>query len=161
MKKETEKEKPVVKKRGVIETLRIILGNEASGFYTLDELEKIREDELARKRLALQVASQMPVDVRTTEEYKKAKWWKKLYMFFCYLLGNTRGEGQIPEHVLRDLARLLLPHILALYETDEGKKELARWKTEQEQQDAANREQSASCSEIKTCLLKTQKSEGA
>ena len=69
MKKETEKEKPVVKKRGVIETLRITLGNEASGFYTLDELEKIREDELERKQLALQVAAQMPVDVRTTEEY--------------------------------------------------------------------------------------------
>ena len=153
MRKETEKEKPVVKKRGVIETLRIILGNEASGFYTLDEL--------ARKRLALQVAAKMPVDVRTTEEYKKAKWWKKLYMFFCYLLGNTRGEGNIPEHVLRDLARLLLPHILAMYETDEGKKELARWKAEQEQQDAAKKEQSAGRSEIKTHLPKTQKSEGA
>ena len=85
----------------------------------------------------------------------------QLYLFSYYLLGHTRGEGNIPEHVLRDLARLLLPHILAMYETDEGKKELARWNAEQEQQDAAKKEQSAGLSERKTCLPKPQKSEGA
>ena len=40
------------------------------------------------------------------------------------LLDNTRGEGYIPDFVLRDLARLFLPAVLEMYATDEGKAEL-------------------------------------
>ena len=40
------------------------------------------------------------------------------------LLDNTRGEGYIPDFVLRDLARLFLPAVLKMYATDEGKAEL-------------------------------------
>ena len=49
-------------------------------------------------------------------------------------LSNKRGEGHIPEEILRDLARLLLPQIIRMYESEEGKKQLAEWKAEQEKQ---------------------------
>jgi hypothetical protein len=42
------------------------------------------------------------------------------------------GTG-IPIYVIQSLARCMLPDIIAFYESDEGKKEFARWKAEQEQ----------------------------
>lgn len=49
-------------------------------------------------------------------------------------LSNKRGEGHIPDDILRDLARLLLPQIIQMYESEEGKKQFAEWKAEQEKQ---------------------------
>lgn len=55
-------------------------------------------------------------------------------MFALDGLSNNRGEGHIPEDILRDLARLLLPQIIQMYESEEGKQQLAEWKAEQEKQ---------------------------
>lgn len=42
------------------------------------------------------------------------------------------GTG-IPEHEIEALARLLLPEIQAFFENEEGKKEFAEWKAQQEE----------------------------
>lgn len=117
-----------------MKSLNVILGNHASGFYTYEELQKIRENEIEQVRLAAQVVRQLPVDVRDTDEYKTAKWWKKLYLLARQAVTNNRAECTIPEDVIRDLARTLLPHILAMYQSEEGKKQLAEWKKEHQAQ---------------------------
>ena len=44
-----------------------------------------------------------------------------------------------PQHVIESIARCLLPDIIAFYETEEGQREFAQWKAEQ---DAKKKEQS-------------------
>ena len=57
-----------------------------------------------------------------------------MWLFAVDGLSNKCGEGHIPEDILRDLARLLLPQIIQMYESEERKKKLAEWKAEQEKQ---------------------------
>ena len=49
---------------------------------------------------------------------------RKLWETAARVLSNIRGEGQIPDYVLKDLAKLFLPAILKMYETDEGRAKL-------------------------------------
>jgi len=44
------------------------------------------------------------------------------------LINNTN----IPEHKIEAIARCILPDILAYYESEEGQREFAEWKKEQE-----------------------------
>ena len=44
------------------------------------------------------------------------------------LVNNT----SIPQHEIEALARCLLPDILAFYESEEGQREFAEWKRQQE-----------------------------
>ena len=50
------------------------------------------------------------------------------------LVNNT----SIPQHEIEAIARCLLPDILAFYESEEGQKEFARWKAEQEESSKTN-----------------------
>ncbi|MBO4770303.1 MAG: hypothetical protein J5563_05920 [Clostridia bacterium] len=43
------------------------------------------------------------------------------------LISDVRGEWRIPDDVIRDLARLFLPSVLEMYETEEGRATLAAW----------------------------------
>ena len=45
---------------------------------------------------------------------------------------NDYGTG-IPYHEVEALARVLLPEIQALFESEEGQREFAKWKAQQEQ----------------------------
>jgi len=45
---------------------------------------------------------------------------------------NDYGTG-IPLHEVEALARVLLPEIQAFFESEEGQREFAEWKTKQEQ----------------------------
>ena len=44
------------------------------------------------------------------------------------------NHSSIPQHEIENIARILLPYILAFYESDEGQREFAEWKA---QRDAA------------------------
>ena len=44
------------------------------------------------------------------------------------LINNT----DIPQHTIESVARRLLPDIMAYYQTEEGQREFAEWKAEQE-----------------------------
>ena len=44
------------------------------------------------------------------------------------LINNT----DIPQHTIESIARRLLPDIMAYYQSEEGQREFAEWKAEQE-----------------------------
>lgn len=55
------------------------------------------------------------------------------------LLHNKTAEVNIPDHVIREMARCLLPDLIAFYESEEGKAAFVQWKAERE---AKKKEQS-------------------
>ena len=75
------------------------------------------------------------------DAYAKASLPKKLWMCLQYVYWDIRGEKHMPEipaYLRMEMARCLLPDIIAFCESDKGKAEIAQWKAEQ----AAKKEQS-------------------
>ena len=52
------------------------------------------------------------------------------------LLHDNRGQCDIPDEVIKEIARCLVPDIIAFFETEEAKREFEAWKTEQEKKKA-------------------------
>ena len=48
------------------------------------------------------------------------------------LLRDNRGECDIPDDLIKEIARCLVPDIIAFFETEEAKREFEEWKLEQE-----------------------------
>ena len=48
------------------------------------------------------------------------------------LLKNKHGECDIPDDLIKEIARCLVPDIIAFFETEEAKREFEVWKLEQE-----------------------------
>ena len=48
------------------------------------------------------------------------------------LLRDNRGECDIPDDLIKEIARCLVPDIIAFFETEEAKREFEAWKLEQE-----------------------------
>ena len=48
------------------------------------------------------------------------------------LLRDNRGECDIPDDLIKEIARCLVPDIIAFFETEEAKCEFEEWKFEQE-----------------------------
>jgi hypothetical protein len=48
------------------------------------------------------------------------------------LLKDTHGECEIPDDLIKKIARCLAPNIVAFFETEEAKSEFEEWKAEQE-----------------------------
>lgn len=48
------------------------------------------------------------------------------------LLKDTHGECDIPDDLIKEIARCLAPNIVAFFETEEAKREFEAWKLEQE-----------------------------
>ena len=68
------------------------------------------------------------------EEYINAGWFKRLLLRIEFVFRDTRGEShipQIPKHIRMEIARCLLPDIIAYYESEEGQKEFAEWMKKQ------------------------------
>ena len=62
---------------------------------------------------------------------KNSGWFKRLLMRMQYILRDKHGEGnppKIPDHIRMEIARCLLPDIIAFCESEEGKKEFEEWK---------------------------------
>lgn len=51
---------------------------------------------------------------------------------------NSMDSAEIPEYVFESLARSLLPVIQKYYESEEGKKVFAEWKSKKENTDCAS-----------------------
>ena len=69
------------------------------------------------------------------EEYINAGWFKRFLLRLEFAFRSTRGEShipQIPEHIRKEIARCLLPDIVAYFESEEGQREFAEWKAKQE-----------------------------
>ena len=48
------------------------------------------------------------------------------------LLGDNSGECEIPDDLIKEIARCLVPDIIAFFETEEAKREFEAWKLAQE-----------------------------
>ena len=48
------------------------------------------------------------------------------------LLKDTHGECDIPDDLIKEIARCLVPDIIAFFETEEAMREFEAWKKEQE-----------------------------
>lgn len=69
------------------------------------------------------------------DAYVKASLPKKMWMCLQYIYWDIRGEKHMPEipaHLRMEMARCLLPDIIAFCESEKGKAEIAQWKAEQE-----------------------------
>ena len=65
------------------------------------------------------------------EEYINAGWFKRLLMRIEFVFRDTRGESHIPEipkNIRMEIARCLLPDIIAYFESEEGQREFTEWK---------------------------------
>ena len=52
------------------------------------------------------------------------------------LLKDKHGECQIPDDLIKEIARCLVPDIIAFFETEEARREFEAWKLEQEKKKA-------------------------
>ena len=69
------------------------------------------------------------------EEYLNAGRFKRLLLRIEFVFRDTRGEShipQIPAHIRKEIARCLLPDIVAYFESEQGQREFAEWKAQQE-----------------------------
>ena len=53
------------------------------------------------------------------------------------LLKDKHGECEIPDDLIKEIARCLAPNIVAFFETEEAKREFEEWKAEQEEKIAS------------------------
>jgi hypothetical protein len=60
-------------------------------------------------------------------------------IYVCNLLHDKQANGHLPSDLIQEIARCLLPDVVAYCESEEGKAEFAKWKAEQ---DAKKKEQS-------------------
>lgn len=68
------------------------------------------------------------------EEYLNAGWFKRLLLTIEFLIRDKRGEGHIPQitdKVRMEIARCLLPDIIAFFESEKGQKEFEEWTAQQ------------------------------
>ena len=95
------------------------------------EWKKYFEDQ---NELAKEVASQIETEKDKMADQKKSTWLGKIKDVLRKILTDTHGECNIPDNVIRDLAKALLPNILAFFESADGKREFDEWKKQQEKE---------------------------
>ena len=92
---------------------------------------KQREEEAERQRKEQEILATWFLRV----EYLNAGWFKRFLLRLEFLFRDTRGEShipQIPEHIRKEIARCLLPDIVAYFESEQGQREFAEWKAQQD-----------------------------
>ena len=88
---------------------------------------KQREKEAERQRKEQEILATWFL----REEYLSAGCFKRLLLRIEFIFRDTRGENhipQIPEHIRKEIARCLLPDIIAYFESEKGRKEFEEWK---------------------------------
>ena len=91
---------------------------------------KQREEEAERQRKEREILAMWFI----REEYINAGWFKRLLLRIEFVFRDTHGEGHIPNipnHIRMEIARCLLPDIVAFYESEQGQKEFEEWKKQQ------------------------------
>ena len=69
------------------------------------------------------------------EEYLTAGWFKRFLLRLEYAFRDTRGKSKLPplpDHLRMEIARCILPDIVAYFESERGQREFAEWKAQQE-----------------------------
>ena len=63
---------------------------------------------------------------------KYGGFWARLRVQIKYIFRERRAECDVPKHVLQAIVDDMMPDIRAFFESDEGKREFEKWKTEKE-----------------------------
>ena len=53
-------------------------------------------------------------------------------IYICNLLHDKQATGHLPTDLIQEIARCLLPNVVAYCESEEGKTEFVKWQQEQE-----------------------------
>ena len=64
--------------------------------------------------------------------------WEELRRRIIEILTDKRGELGIPKDKVEAIAEMILPDIVAFFQTEEGKKVFAEWKKEQQEKQKRN-----------------------
>ena len=91
---------------------------------------KQREEEAERQKKEQEILAAWFL----REEYINAGWFKRLLLRIEFVFRDTRGEShipQIPDHIRMEIARCLLPDIVAYFESEQGQREFTEWKAQQ------------------------------
>ena len=92
---------------------------------------KQREEEAERQKKEQEILATWFL----REEYINAGWFKRVLLRIEFVFRDTRGEShipQIPKHIRMEIARCLLPDIVAYFESEQGQREFEEWKAQQE-----------------------------
>ena len=92
---------------------------------------KQREEEAKRQKKEQEILATWFL----REEYLTAGWFKRFLLRLEFAFRDTRGESHIPEipkHIRMEIARCLLPDIIAYYESEKGQKEFEKWMANKE-----------------------------
>ena len=94
---------------------------------------KQREEEAERQKKEQEILATWFL----RKEYINAGWFKRLLLRIEFVFRDTRGESyipQIPDHIRMEIARCLLPDIIAYFESEQGQKEFEEWKKTKSEQ---------------------------
>jgi hypothetical protein len=114
-----------------------ILNDERSYFLEGEELKawKQKQKEISKSQAEIEFKENEIIEHWFEQDtYVHGSWFKRLMLRIQYLLRNTHAEGhlpQIPDHIRMEIARCILPEIIAYYESEQGRKEFEEWKTKQ------------------------------
>ena len=121
--------------------LQAILSDNRSGFFSAEDYDQWVEShkqELEEREKAEAERQRKEEELLAAwffrEEYLNAGWFKRFLLRLEFLFRDTRGEShipQIPEHIRKEIARCLLPDIIAYFESEQGQKEFEEWKNQQ------------------------------
>ena len=103
-----------------------------------EQQKKITEQHLREKREKRELVDRW----FEQEAYINGTWRKRAWMRIQFIFLDIKGEkhhSKVPDYVIQEMARCLLPDLIAFYESEEGKAAFAQWKAEQ---DSKKKEQS-------------------
>ena len=122
--------------------LQAILSDNRSGFFSAEDYDQWVENhrkELEEREKAEAERQRKEEELLATwffrEEYLNAGWFKRLLLTIEFLIRDKHREGhipQIPDKVRMEIARCLLPDIIAFFESDKGQKEFEEWKKQKQ-----------------------------
>ena len=120
--------------------IRLIVGNQATCALLLDvniavDYEDTYTTPLGATDLEAWHRKQKRITERRLREEEEKREPAKNWMCLQYIYWGIRGEKYMPEipaHLRMEMARCMLPDIIAFCESEKGKAEIAQWKAEQE-----------------------------
>lgn len=122
-----------MEKLSMTEQIKALLSDTSGIAGSPEEREKWKkyfEDHRAfEKEIALQLEKE-----QSSIKRNKSSCLGKINEVLRKILADTHGECNIPDNVIRDLAKALLPNILAFFESEDGKREFGEWKKQQEKE---------------------------
>ncbi len=113
-----------------------LLTDKSSGFCftteACEERERLQQTHVEHEAELKRQTAEKLATWFDRDEYTEGTLSHRLWLHLLYLWKDTKGECELPPHLINEIARCLLPDIIAYCESEEGKAAFAKWKEEQE-----------------------------